>query len=215
MPKHHLIISGTGRAGTTFLVQLLTELGLDTGFPNATSGIHESCNAGMEWNIKQPNAPYVVKNPALCKDLEEVLEAGNTVIDCAIIPIRDLYASAESRRTVQRKLNKKDALGGLILTKNPSEQENVLALQLHSLVHTLAKHDVPMIWLYFPRHVQDPEYLYSKIKSLLPGQTLETFMRAFRAVSRPELVHKFEQKEQPATPQKKPLLKGLKTLFRS
>lgn len=33
MPKHHIIISGTGRAGTTFLVQLLTELELDTGFP--------------------------------------------------------------------------------------------------------------------------------------------------------------------------------------
>jgi hypothetical protein len=211
MAKHHLIISGTGRAGTTFLVQLLTELGLDTGFPNANSGIWESCNAGMEWNIKQPNAPYVVKNPALCKDLEEVLEAGNTVVDCAIIPIRDLYASAESRRTVQRKLNKRDTPGGLILTKNPSEQENVLALQLHSLVHTLAKYDVPMTWLYFPRLVQDPEYLYGKLKSVLPGQNLETFLRAFRVVSRPELVHNFEQK---SAPPQKPLVKWLKSWFR-
>ena len=211
MAKRHLIISGTGRAGTTFLVQLLTELGLDTGFPNANSGIWESCNAGMEWNIKQPNAPYVVKNPALCKDLEEVLEAGNTVVDCAIIPIRDLYASAESRRTVQRKLNKRDTPGGLILTKNPSEQENVLALQLHSLVHTLAKYDVPMTWLYFPRLVQDPEYLYGKLKSVLPGQNLETFLRAFRVVSRPELVHNFEQK---SAPPQKPLVKWLKSWFR-
>ena len=29
--EHKVIITGTGRVGTTFLVHLLTELGLDTG----------------------------------------------------------------------------------------------------------------------------------------------------------------------------------------
>ncbi|MGO8710482.1 MAG: hypothetical protein ACLQUZ_00180 [Rhizomicrobium sp.] len=37
MSRHHVIISGTGRAGTTFLVQLLTALKLDTGYYNPTS----------------------------------------------------------------------------------------------------------------------------------------------------------------------------------
>ena len=32
MKQHHVIITGTGRSGTTLLIQLLTELGLDTGF---------------------------------------------------------------------------------------------------------------------------------------------------------------------------------------
>jgi hypothetical protein len=32
MMKRHILISGTGRAGTTFLVQLFTALGFDTGF---------------------------------------------------------------------------------------------------------------------------------------------------------------------------------------
>src|ERR1019366_4672924 len=210
MPKHHLIISGTGRAGTTFLVQLLTELGLDTGFPHANSDINSRCNAGMEWNIKTPNAPYIVKNPALCKDLEEVLEAGDIVVDCALIPIRDLFASAESRRTVQRNVKERDLPGGLLLTENPRDQEAVLATQLHSLVHTLAKHDVPMIWLYFPRLVLDPEYLYGKLKSVLPEQNLETFSMAFKAVSRPELVHVFEPKSEP----EKSSPKGMKTWFR-
>jgi hypothetical protein len=210
MPKHHLIISGTGRAGTTFLVQLLTELGLDTGFPHANSDINPSSNAGMEWNIKHPNAPYIVKSPALGKELEELLEAGKIVVDFAIIPIRELYASAESRRTVQGHKKERDKPGGLILTENPGDQEAVLAMQLHRLVHTLAKHDVPMIWLHFPRLVQDPAYLYGKIKPVIPGQTLETFSQAFRAVSRPELVHVFEPK--PA-PEKAPA-KGLKTWFR-
>jgi hypothetical protein len=62
MSKHHVIISGTGRAGTTFLVQLLTELGLDTGFPDAHSQIFPNCNAGMEYDIRDPKAPYIVKS---------------------------------------------------------------------------------------------------------------------------------------------------------
>ena len=74
MKKHHLIISGTGRAGTTFLVQLLTELGLDTGFKDAFSEFHANCNAGMEWNLRREDAPYVVKSPELCEYLDEVLK---------------------------------------------------------------------------------------------------------------------------------------------
>ena len=209
MKKHHLIISGTGRAGTTFLVQLLTELGLDTGFSHANSDVNPNSNAGMEWNIKNPNAPYIVKSPALCGDLEELLEAGAIAVDCAIIPIRDLYASAESRRAVQQNAKQRDVPGGLILTENPQDQEAVLAMQMHRLVHTLAKHDVPMIWLYFPRLVQDAAYLYAKIKSLLPDQTWETFSTAFQAISRPQLVHVFEPKSGAA----EAAPKGLKKWF--
>jgi len=212
MPKHHLIISGTGRAGTTFLVQLLTQLGLDTGFSDLTSGIYSNCNAGMELDITHPVAPYVVKSPHLCGEIEGLLDKGDIVIDCAIIPIRDLYASAESRREVSRQWKNKETPipGGLWATINPRQQEAALATKMHLLVHALTKHDVPMIWLYFPRLVQDPDYLYGKLKSVLPGKNLEAFRLAFRAVSRPELVHNFQQK----LPSKLPLLKWVENWFR-
>jgi hypothetical protein len=66
MAKRHVIISGTGRAGTTFLVQLLTELGLDTGLTDSHTDIFENCNAGMEKDLREPDAPYIVKSPFLC-----------------------------------------------------------------------------------------------------------------------------------------------------
>src|SRR5689334_19108131 len=100
MIKHHLIISGTGRAGTTFLVQLFTALGLDTGFSDLQSAIYENCNAGMEKDIHLPDAPYIIKTPWLCDYLDEVLENNDRVIDHAIVPVRDLYAAAQSRRDV-------------------------------------------------------------------------------------------------------------------
>lgn len=30
--RTHIVITGTGRSGTTFLIELLTQLGLETGF---------------------------------------------------------------------------------------------------------------------------------------------------------------------------------------
>jgi hypothetical protein len=192
MGRHHLIISGTGRAGTTFLVQLFTELGLDTGFADSASGLLPDCHAGMERDIRDKDAPYVVKSPALCEYLDEVLQTSEIVIDHALVPIRDLYSAAESRRDVSRRgPRKRGNPGGLWLTKNPRAQEAILAQQLHHLVHTLAKYDIPMIWLHFPRFVKDPDYLYQKIKPVLPSPDFESFTKAFRAVTRPELVHDF------------------------
>ena len=71
-PSHKVIITGTGRAGTTFLVRLLTELGLDTGYTrdNWQKDYFAHCNAGLEHELNDPKAPYIVKNPGLCETLE-------------------------------------------------------------------------------------------------------------------------------------------------
>src|SRR5688572_28074547 len=99
MPRHHIIISGTGRAGTTFLLQLLTELGLDTGFPKGQV-LDTNSRAGMELDIRDSHAPYVIKSPWLCDYLDDVLQGGEIIVYHAIIPVRDLYAAAQSRRHV-------------------------------------------------------------------------------------------------------------------
>ena len=51
--RRHLVITGIGRCGTTFLVELLTYLGLDTGFDPASvrSGIDHVARAGLERDI--------------------------------------------------------------------------------------------------------------------------------------------------------------------
>ena len=86
--------------GTTFLVQLLTALGLDTGFPDTDAAIFPNCDAGMEWDIRDPQAPYIVKSPMLCDCLDAVLRSGKVVVDHAFIPMRNLFSAAESRRRV-------------------------------------------------------------------------------------------------------------------
>jgi len=193
MPRHHIIISGTGRAGTTFLVQLLTELGLDTGFPNAHAQIFQNANAGMELDIRDPNAPYIIKSPWLSDFLDEVLHGGEVVIDHAVVPMRDLYSAAQSRRNITGQADPSLVAvpGGLWHTKEPGSQETTLTMQLYKLIYTLAKHNVPLVLLLFPRFVTDPDYLYQNIRFALGDISYDTFLKAFQVISRPELVHDF------------------------
>jgi hypothetical protein len=203
MSKRHIIISGTGRTGTTFLVQLLTALGLDTGFTDVTSALYPNCDAGMERDIRDPDAPYIIKTPRLCDHLEEVLESGELTIDHAILPVRDLYSAAESRRDVTRRTDAAlfpgEIPGGLWHTDIPELQESALAIQLYKLIHTISKRDIPVTLLYFPRLVNDCEYLYIKLGFLLNGIAHQSFQETFNQIARPQLVHDFRPASTSAT----------------
>lgn len=199
MPKHHLIISGTGRAGTTFLIQLFTALGLDTGFSDLTSDVLSNCHAGMEKDIRHPDTPYVIKNPWLCDYLDETLEKGDLIIDHAIIPMRDLYSAAESRRDVTLRtsgqLSTEETPGGLWHTTIPEQQEAILAHQLYKIIYTIAKRDIPLTLLHFPRLIHDPHYLYEKVCFALNDIDREYFLETFQQVVKPEWVHDFKPRQ--------------------
>ena len=109
----HIIISGTGRAGTTLLVQLFTHLGFDTGFGRADSlrCIDSLSHAGLEHSLRQKLLPHVIKSPWLVDELPDALAKGTLPISAAIVPIRQLSAAAESRRGSGARL----APAGLIL----------------------------------------------------------------------------------------------------
>ena len=196
MSRHHTIITGTGRAGTTFLVQLLTALHLDTGFSSLDESLDANCNAGMEWDPRNANAPYVVKNPWLCDYLDEWLDDDDVIIDQAIIPVRDLFPAAESRRDVVRRsssdLPPSEIPGGLWHTTEPEKQETVLTQQLYKIIHAIAKRDIPVTFLYFPRLIYDPQYLYGKLHFLLSDLGYAQFLEVFHQIAKPELVHDFK-----------------------
>lgn len=93
----HIIITGTGRAGTTVLMILLTKLGIDTGFTEETLDqfIYDNCKAGLEKNILSENPPYVVKSPAIMDKIDEVVK--NVKLEHIIVPIRNFESAANSR----------------------------------------------------------------------------------------------------------------------
>ncbi|HTQ32174.1 MAG TPA: hypothetical protein VMI53_13265 [Opitutaceae bacterium] len=194
-PVHKVVITGTGRAGTTFLVRLLTELGLDTGYTrrNWSRDYFAHCEAGLEHDLAKPGAPYIVKNPALCETLESILAEGRVVIDHAYIPIRELDAAAASRVRIGGANG--NVPGGLLKTSDPSMQKAVLAEMFHRLVFTLVAHEIPHTFLLFPRFARNADYAYARLKFLLDGVSPETFRDAFARVADPGLIHDFSRPE--------------------
>src|SRR5262249_16416931 len=138
MAGHHVIISGTGRAGTTFLMQVLTHLEFPTGFDNLDDGIFKNCNAGMEWDITRSDAPYIVKPPQLCDHLGRLVQEEVVVVDHAIVPVRQLSKAADSRIRVHRETDPTfktpKVPGGLWDTDDPALQHWVLALKFHQIM---------------------------------------------------------------------------------
>jgi hypothetical protein len=190
-PEHKVIISGTGRSGTTFLVRLLGELGLDTGITrrNWDRKYFEHCNAGLEHDILDPKTPYILKNPALCDTLAGALGTGRFVIDHAYVPIRELGDVVASRAQIGGANG--SVPGGLWGTSDPACQRAVMAEMFHRLVHTLVANEIPHTFILFPRMVADPGYTYRKLAFLVGGIGPDAFGKAFARVADPALVHAF------------------------
>jgi hypothetical protein len=213
--KHHVIITGTGRTGTTFLVELLTNLGLDTGF--STKDIpfkkRKEARAGLEHDLRRKGRafPYIVKNPMFCDYAEEIICRDDIIIEHIFVPIRELHAAAESRRYVTKvnisnepiwkrlkyTIRPKLYAGGLLHTRSmePGKQEDILLKRLYKLMFVLSDKTIPITFMRYPRIVKDCRYLFSKLKPILKNITFKSFSEAFNKTVQPKLIHSFSKKD--------------------
>jgi len=217
----HVIITGTGRAGTTFLIELLTKLGIDTGFSDEDLKRKKDLTgrAGLEIHIERlisGDAPYVSKSPWFCDHIDQIINAPNLCIEHVIIPIRDIPAAALSRAHVHQmyledmcqdsgetesdRLQDQSALintapGGFWFANNVQEQETVLFHKIQSLLLALSKSYIPITLIHYPKLTTDAHYLYLKLKPIFNEIDLEEFLKLFRSTVKPHLVHSFTEKD--------------------
>lgn len=189
--KRHLLITGTGRAGTTFLVQLFTVLGMDTGYEDIRGGWNDGCRAGLE---KTPHGdlddsmPYIVKSPMFCNRIKELSDRGQC-IDGIIAPIRDLRDAAGSRV-----YNTKHGVGagGIVGDSVDIEDEmNVLARMTHELIHAAKLCNIPIILPLYPDIVLDAEYAWEELHEFAGSTSKQSFIKAHRRISKKEFVHNY------------------------
>jgi hypothetical protein len=187
--RHHLLIAGTGRAGTSALVRYLTALGLESHLSRhgEASVWFDAAQAGLEdlpVSTINRDLPYVVKSPWSYQLVEEVLADPQIELDAVIVPIRDLTEAAASRSILQLQALHQEAdwmvqmsttwehwgsaPGGIVFSLNPIDQARLLAVGFHRLLERLVQADVPTVLLAFPRLVSDPDYLFGKLSPVLP-----------------------------------------------
>jgi len=173
-----VLITGTGRCGTTFLMLIYSYLKQNTGWgENAHSTLYKNCNSGLEKNLD--SVQKILKSPSFLRSLQIKLEKQKDYpIKDVIIPIREYNLCAESRAR-HGKTN-----GGLIgKCKNKEEQIRYDYQSLAIFLKTAAKYDVPFTLLDFDRMVSDPNYLFNKIKHTLTDVTFEQFKKAYTKAS--------------------------------
>lgn len=186
--SRHILIAGTGRAGTSFLVQYLNRLGLETKLSRSRDNIDwdDAAQAGLE-DVVRPNAtlPYVIKSPWSFQVIDEALTRKDLQFDAVILPMRDLTEAAASRTILEMQAMYRDmpwigdlsraweyvghTPGGLIYSLNPVDQARLLAVGFHQLLLRLVRADVPLVLLEFPRLVEDADYLVRKLLPVLPA----------------------------------------------
>jgi hypothetical protein len=207
--RHHLLIAGTGRAGTSFLVRFLTELGLETHISRfGENPWDETAQAGLEdlpVMAGLENLPYIFKTPWAYQFIEQMLADSAIALDAVIIPMRDLVEAAASRAIVQLQAihgqapwmarmdttweNWGDTAGGAVFSLDPVDQSRLLAVGFHRLVNRLVQAEVPLIFVAFPRLVQDTDYLIDKLRPIIPPSiSPEEARRSHRRIADAALV---------------------------
>jgi len=196
-PRQHIIITGTGRTGTTFLVQLLTNLGLKTGYEPQNFKFHTYARAGLEHDVRDNGTPFIIKNPGFCDCADEVFKRKDIVIKHIIVPMRDLHAAAESRRYTEKTTpsQRTGVAGGLWHTDDPEKQEIILLNQLYKLIIAIANTNVPLIFLKYPRIVKDSKYLYEKLKPIFRRISYRKFNAIFDKTVNLDLIHQFNEND--------------------
>lgn len=203
--RHHAVIAGTGRAGTTFLVQFLKECGLETSRQNELAYFPRA-RAGLEHSLLSTDPlPYVVKDAWLWTYCQAV-DLDALAIDALIIPMRDLLAAATSRILQERigvvetdrrhfPLSSVHAVtpGGAIFSLDAMDQARVLAVGFHELLFWAVRSGIPLFLLEFPRLVEDDRYLVQTLWPWLGTLCDEArAFDAFRAVADPGRVRVME-----------------------
>lgn len=175
--QEKILISGTGRCGTTFLILLFSLLGLNTGYNihNFKSDISEKCNSGMERTIDSPYT--ILKNPRFIEEINNIVSNPNIHIQYMIIPIREYQKCAESR--VQLGSDN----GGLW---NASDYESQIAFFYQIMAkynYYMTKYEIPTIFIDFEKMISDPNYVYQKVKPILGSISYTTFLQSYQIAS--------------------------------
>ena len=174
-----ILITGTGRCGTTFLIKLFSFLHFNTGYDrnNYKSSISSNCNSGMERSYKDNY--NIIKNPKFMMDIETISKDTSITIKNVIIPIRDLKISAKSR------VKHGEKRGGLWNAKDELSQIDFYKNILTNYIIISTKYDINTIFIDFDKMINDKIYLFNKLKNILDEKNidLEIFSRVYDEVS--------------------------------
>ena len=189
--KESILITGTGRCGTTFLVALFTLLGMDTGFTRETlkENIHAKVKGGLE---KRPLDYKITKNPGFIFMIESYILQKSQVPKMVIIPVRYFNESAESRykNTEEQgfldepkpvEIGASKGAGGLWNADTKEEQILFYNKCIADYIQIMVRYAIPTKFIDFHHMTTNSRYLFESLKDVIdPDVTYERFDECYR-----------------------------------
>lgn len=207
-----LMILGSGRSGTTFIVKLLTRLGLYTGycpygevelgdtrggcefgifsFGAVNQYLSESQTSLDTTHIKEVfeefiTGPFIIKSPSYSWYIKLLIVNYKIPIGHIFVPVRDHREVARSR--IKERLE-------LLITPNDYDSQ-ILAcdILLGRCVEAAILADIPITFTRFPDIVTDEAYCWDKLNSVL-SETYDIhldrdrFRQEFQQLSDPSII---------------------------
>lgn len=195
-----ILIAGTGRAGTTFLVEELTALGAPTGFTDALikkvqethahAGLESMPRMGKDGALGCSPQHRIFKSPSLTLRYKQWIHASN--IEAVIIPMREAHSAAHSREVEYQFSARKTSPGSFFAGAHTEEEQLQANTQMvYDLIYALADAAIRTIFLAYPRHVQDASYSYSQLREVLDllNITKPEFVAKHNAMFHADFVH--------------------------
>ena len=188
--QESILITGTGRCGTTFLVALFTLIGMETGFSRETlkENIHDKTKGGLE---KNPGEYKIIKNPGFIFMIEEYILQTKQVPKLVIIPVRNFTEAAESRYKnteeqglmnddMPKELTSSKGAGGLWNANTKEEQILFYNKCMAEYIQVMTRYDIPTKFIDFYRMTMNSRYLFETLKDVIePVVTHERFEECY------------------------------------
>ena len=102
MKKNKILVTGTGRAGTTLLMKLFTDLGLDTGFTQKVA--NNSPNEGLE-KLNLNSDILIHKSPSFSLKIKDIQKEFMTAFDVDFDVLIDCAAERQKWIDMGQSLN--------------------------------------------------------------------------------------------------------------
>lgn len=174
-----ILVSGTGRCGTTFLIKLFSFLEFNTGFNrnNYKQFIFSNCNSGMERDYTDNY--YILKSPGFIENIEKIIKNQSIKVKTMIIPIRNFDEAALSR------VKNGNNAGGLWCATDTDSQLHHYNKIMSKYVYFMTKYEINTIFLDFEKMVNDSTYLFNKLETILIEKNIDynTFISVYDEVS--------------------------------
>jgi hypothetical protein len=197
MTDEKILITGPGRAGTTFLVRLFTRLGYDTGFIPYEEPYDIKVRAGCEWRVNLPadkpenarrvlkEAPQILKSPEWALMLKWLLTYNTINIKHIFLPLRDFEDAARSR------LNAKiDWLVEPGTYDDRFQQQTLInAATFGRAIEACMLFNIPITIPLFPLFVEDIDYCYRKVSECWDNVDREKFEREYKILQEEGQLH--------------------------